>query len=70
VRVFFSLLLLVSEADIARLCAVTVSIPQWTELEYKYIRKDSATGELTWESDPNNSLSVGTTAVSTDDTWR
>jgi glucoamylase len=50
--------------------SVTVSIPASITFEYKYIRK-SATGEVTWESGPNNRVSTpGEGPFSIDDTWR
>jgi glucoamylase len=49
---------------------VTVTLPASTNFEYKYIRKES-NGDVTWESDPNNSQSTPATGSSTiNDTWR
>ncbi|MET7418670.1 carbohydrate-binding module family 20 domain-containing protein [Dactylosporangium sp. NPDC005555] len=47
-----------------------VTLPGSAVIEYKYIRKDAA-GTVTWESDPNRTVSTpsgGT--VTLDDTWR
>ncbi|MGN8026325.1 carbohydrate-binding module family 20 domain-containing protein [Microbacterium sp. 22242] len=47
-----------------------VTLPGSTTIEYKYIRKD-ASGNVTWESDPNRSVTTGSGGTMTlDDTWR
>ncbi|MGN7860420.1 carbohydrate-binding module family 20 domain-containing protein [Microbacterium sp. 22303] len=48
----------------------TVTLPGSTTIEYKYIRKDAA-GNVTWESDPNRSVTTGSGgSLTLDDTWR
>ncbi|KAI0669272.1 glucoamylase [Trametes maxima] len=52
--------------------SITVNLPADTAVEYKYIRKNN--GQVTWESDPNNSIktpAAGTDSKLTEnDTWR
>jgi glucoamylase len=52
--------------------SAAIDLPASTVFEYKYIRK-SASGQVTWESDPNNkftsSSGCGSTAT-VNDTWR
>ena len=49
--------------------AVTLDLPANTVVEYKYIRKFN--GQVTWESDPNNSLTTPADGTFTqNDTWR
>jgi glucoamylase len=54
------------------LWSAAIDLPASTVFEYKYIRK-SASGQVTWESDPNNkftsSSGCGSTAT-VNDTWR
>ena len=53
----------------AYLCLVTVNLPASTAIEYKYIRKFN--GQVTWESDPNNSITTPSSGSFTqNDTWR
>ena len=50
----------------------TVSIPASSSLQYKYYRVSSS-GAVTWESDPNRSLSTSSScgsSASTNDRWR
>ena len=48
----------------------TVTLPGSTTIEYKYIRKDAA-GNVTWESDPNRSVTTASGgSMALDDTWR
>jgi glucoamylase len=48
---------------------ITVSLPASTAIQYKYIRKYN--GAVTWESDPNMSITTPASGTySTDDTWR
>jgi hypothetical protein len=47
-----------------------VERPAATTVEYKYIRVDEA-GILTWESDPNRTLTTSSdTEMTTNDAWR
>ena len=49
----------------------TVNLPAGTAVQYKYIKKEGST--VTWESDPNRSLSTPTTSpcsMTQSDTWR
>ncbi|MBO3736914.1 carbohydrate-binding module family 20 domain-containing protein [Actinoplanes flavus] len=46
----------------------TVPIPSGTGFEYKYIKKD-ASGNVTWESNANRSVSTGTSAISFTNSW-
>ena len=49
--------------------SITVSLPASTTIEYKYIRKYN--GAVTWESDPNNSITTPSSGSFTqNDTWR
>lgn len=49
--------------------AVTVNLPASSAIEYKYIRKNN--GAVTWESDPNNSITTPASGSATEtDTWR
>ena len=49
--------------------AVTVNLPASTSIQYKYIRKDGSS--VTWESDPNNSITTPSSGTFTqNDTWR
>jgi len=48
--------------------SATVTLPASTAFQYKYIAKD-ATGNITWELDPNHSATTGTSAASLADTW-
>ncbi|TBU27148.1 glucoamylase [Dichomitus squalens] len=49
--------------------SITVTLPASTVIEYKYIRKNN--GEVTWESDPNNSITTPASgAVTQNDSWR
>ena len=49
--------------------SVTVTLPANTSFEYKYIRKFN--GDITWESDPNNSQTTPASGSYTvNDTWR
>ncbi|KAF8590666.1 carbohydrate-binding module family 20 protein [Ramaria rubella] len=49
---------------------VTVSIPESTEFQYKYIRKTAA-GDIVWESDPNRNDTVPSSGSQTlNDSWR
>ena len=48
---------------------VTVTLPASTAIQYKYIRKDGSS--VTWESDPNNSITTPSSGTFTqNDTWR
>ncbi|TRM69210.1 glycoside hydrolase family 15 and carbohydrate-binding module family 20 [Schizophyllum amplum] len=48
--------------------SVTVNLPASTAIEYKYIRKNN--GAVTWESDPNRSITTsGSGSVTQSDTW-
>ncbi|KAH8814784.1 glycoside hydrolase [Flagelloscypha sp. PMI_526] len=50
--------------------SVTVTLPAGTSFEYKFIRKETD-GSVVWESDPNRSATVGTSATQTiSTTWR
>ncbi|TFK52523.1 glucoamylase [Heliocybe sulcata] len=49
--------------------SITVNLPANTAVEYKYIRKNN--GAVTWESDPNNSITTPASGSTTEnDTWR
>ncbi|KAL1681842.1 glycoside hydrolase family 15 and carbohydrate-binding module family 20 [Schizophyllum commune] len=49
--------------------SVTVNLPANTKIEYKYIRKNN--GQVTWESDPNRSITTSASGSFTqNDTWR
>ncbi|KAI0357455.1 glucoamylase [Trametes cingulata] len=49
--------------------SITVNLPASTTIEYKYIRKFN--GAVTWESDPNNSITTPASGTFTqNDTWR
>ncbi|PIL22798.1 hypothetical protein GSI_15493 [Ganoderma sinense ZZ0214-1] len=49
--------------------SITVTLPASTVVEYKYIRKNN--GQVTWESDPNNSITTpGSGSATQNDTWR
>ncbi|KAI0771239.1 glucoamylase [Trametes elegans] len=49
--------------------SVTVNLPADTTVEYKYIRKNN--GQITWESDPNNSINTPASgSIDRSDTWR
>ncbi|MFE4749752.1 carbohydrate-binding module family 20 domain-containing protein [Streptomyces mirabilis] len=45
-----------------------VSVPASTSIEYKYIKKDSS-GNVTWESNANRTLTTGTSAVEVNNSW-
>lgn len=45
-----------------------VSVPQNSSIEYKFIKKD-ASGNVTWESNANRTLTTGTSAVGTNNSW-
>ena len=48
---------------------MTVNLPANTKIEYKYIRKNN--GQVTWESDPNRSITTSASGSFTqNDTWR
>ncbi len=51
--------------------AATINLPPGTTFTYKYLKKD-ASGNVTWESDPNRSRTTPTTPCTTTyaDTWR
>ncbi|KAF8906146.1 carbohydrate-binding-like protein [Mucidula mucida] len=60
---------LILSADNYPIWSVTVNLPASTTIEYKYIRKFN--GAITWESDPNNSLTTAASGSATQtDTWR
>ncbi|KAI0769925.1 glucoamylase [Fomes fomentarius] len=60
--------LLLSSADYPT-WSITVSLPANTVIEYKYIRKNN--GQVTWESDPNNSFTTSDSGSTTrNDQWR
>ena len=46
----------------------TVSLPAGTAVEYKYLKKD-ASGNVTWESNANRTVTTGTSAVTYDNSW-
>ncbi|MFJ7152700.1 CBM20 domain-containing protein [Streptomyces sp. NPDC100445] len=46
----------------------SVQLPVGTTVQYKYIKR-SPTGELTWESTPNRTLTVSAGTTGTDDRW-
>ncbi|EIW63814.1 glucoamylase [Trametes versicolor FP-101664 SS1] len=49
--------------------SITVNLPASSAIEYKYIRKNN--GAVTWESDPNNSITTPASGSATEtDTWR
>ncbi|KAG8759588.1 hypothetical protein FRC11_001789 [Ceratobasidium sp. 423] len=49
--------------------SITVNLPAGTTIEYKYIRKYN--GAVTWESDPNRSITTPSSGTYTEnDTWR
>jgi alpha-amylase len=48
--------------------SATVDLPASTAVQYKYIAKD-ASGNVTWELDPNHSATTGTSAATLTDTW-
>ncbi|KAM5539504.1 hypothetical protein V8D89_006956 [Ganoderma adspersum] len=49
--------------------SITVTLPASTVVEYKYIRKNN--GQVTWESDPNNSITTPASGSATqNDSWR
>ncbi|KAI0755207.1 glucoamylase [Daedaleopsis nitida] len=49
--------------------SITVTVPANTNIEYKYIRKNN--GQVTWESDPNNSFTSPASGSATrNDQWR
>ncbi|KZT19533.1 carbohydrate-binding module family 20 protein [Neolentinus lepideus HHB14362 ss-1] len=49
--------------------SITVNLPASTNVQYKYIRKYN--GAVTWESDPNNSITTPASgSVTENDTWR
>ncbi|KAI0632385.1 glucoamylase G2 [Trametes polyzona] len=49
--------------------SITVNLPAGQTVQYKYIRKFN--GQVTWEADPNNQISVPTTGTFTqNDSWR
>ena len=49
--------------------SITVTLPASTAIEYKYIRKYN--GQVTWESDPNNSITTPASgSVTQNDAWR
>ncbi|KAI0324159.1 glucoamylase [Cubamyces sp. BRFM 1775] len=49
--------------------SITVNLPASTAIQYKYIRKFN--GAVTWESDPNNSITTPSSGSFTqNDTWR
>ena len=49
--------------------SITVTLPASTVVEYKYIRKNN--GQVTWESDPNNSITTPASGSFTqNDSWR
>lgn len=51
------------------LSLATLNLPANTAIQYKYIRIDS--GQVTWESDPNNAFTTGASGAQTlDDVWR
>ena len=46
-----------------------VTLPANTDIQYKYITVDS--GDVTWESDPNNEFTTPTSGITTrNDVWR
>ncbi|MCX4975102.1 carbohydrate-binding module family 20 domain-containing protein [Streptomyces sp. NBC_00620] len=45
-----------------------VSVPQSSSIEYKFIKKDGS-GNVTWESNANRTLTTGTSAVETNSSW-
>jgi alpha-amylase len=49
----------------------TLTLPASTAVQYKYIKKDGS-GNVTWESDPNRSLTTGAggTSQTVSDSWR
>ncbi|KAF8906144.1 glucoamylase [Mucidula mucida] len=60
---------LILSADNYPIWSITVNLPASTTIEYKYIRKFN--GAITWESDPNNSLTTAASGSATQtDTWR
>ncbi|KAG8684944.1 hypothetical protein FRC08_013398, partial [Ceratobasidium sp. 394] len=49
--------------------SITVNLPAGTAIQYKYIRKYN--GAVTWESDPNRSITTPSSGTYTEsDTWR
>ncbi|KAH9933192.1 glucoamylase [Epithele typhae] len=49
--------------------SITITLPASTVVEYKYIRKNG--GSVTWESDPNNSITTPAQgSVTRNDSWR
>ncbi|NUP46525.1 MAG: alpha-amylase, partial [Catenulispora sp.] len=46
----------------------TVNLPAGTAFQYKYLTKD-ASGNVTWELDPNHSASTGSAGATLNDTW-
>ena len=55
--------------DSMRTRIVTVNLPANTNIQYKYLRK--LNGQVTWESDPNNSFTTPASGSYTlDDSWR
>jgi alpha-amylase len=48
--------------------SATVTLPASTAFQYKYIAKD-ASGNVTWEPDPNHSAATGTSTATLSDTW-
>jgi alpha-amylase len=46
----------------------TVTLPAGTAVEYKYIKKDSS-GNVTWESNANRTITTGTAAVTYNNSW-
>ena len=48
---------------------VTVTLPANSNIQYKYLRKFN--GQVTWESDPNNSFTTPESgSYTTNDSWR
>jgi alpha-amylase len=48
--------------------STTVKLLAGTRTEYKYLKKDPS-GNVTWESTPNRSVTTGSTAVTCNNTW-
>lgn len=47
----------------------TINLPANTTVEYKYIKRDGS-GNVVWESGANRVVTLGTTAVTLNDTWK
>lgn len=55
--------------DLTSVQTVTVNLPANANVQYKFIRKFN--GQVTWESDPNRSLTVPASGTFTEnDTWK